>query len=273
MIGLDAGKALLDTVPGRTFVAGVVDDYIRSGGDATRSSYLRSLAMADMVFTAQMDVSSYLYGAGIDDASNVSPLDGDTAQMADAIAVELARPDRDTFTTPQHHLGHADILRAPQIANRRSPSEVLPSGALWTSTPLVDGIDSWTYSRENVDPIDTYELHFEPRSIRVARIDSASDWGELLRSHSRDDSKSETLYPDWRSISKVYDAVHLSLIGLLTAHPSLSEVVATDSRQNYAHSKMGKWAGVGDWSTVSTAWLTLPDQRRWVLVDTPLSQS
>lgn len=255
---------LLDTVPGRTFVAGLVDDYLRAGGDNSRSAFLQSLSMDTLVWAATNDISSYLYGAGMDAALSVDPTDTNIVAMAVAVATELSAPSRDTFTSPQHHEGATGPLRTPPVTNRRGSSEVLPDGAFWTSTPLGDcSKSSWTYSRETNTPAEIHELHFDPTEIRVARIDSATDWSTLLRSHTRADSSPGTLFPDWVSIAEHYDAVHLSLLGLLSAHPRLSEVAASDSSQNYAHSKMGTWAGVGDWSTVSTAWIRLPRHRRW----------
>lgn len=264
---------LLDTVPGRLFVEGMVADYRRTSGEVSRSAFLQSLSMDDLVWSATVDISSYLYSNGIDTALSLDPVDPENVAMAAAIASELSAPCRDTFTSPQHHEGAVGPLRAPQVTNRRGGGEVLPAGAFWTSTPLGGGKNSWTYGRESNEPAQLSELHFDPTEVRVARIDSAADWYTLLRSHTRADSSPGTLYPDWVSIAKHYDAVHLSLTGLLTAHPRLSDVAATDSSQNYSHSKTGAWAGVGDWSTVSTAWMTLPRSRRWTpMTATPLGQ-
>lgn len=268
-----AGPDLLDTVPGRTFVAGLVEDYLSASDGVSRSMFLHSLSQDELVWSATNDVSSYLYSAGIDAALCVDPADPGTVAMAAAIAVELSLPSRDTFTSPQHHDGAVGPLRLPHVTNRRGCAEVLPDGAFWTSTPLTEHISSWTYSRETNQPAHIDELHFDPTEIRVARIDSAADWCSLLRAHTRADSTTGTLHPDWVSIATEYEAVHLSLSGLLTAHPPLSEVAATGSSQNYAHSKIGAWAGVGDWSTVSTAWIKLPRSRRWTpMTATPLDR-
>lgn len=183
-----AGPDLLDTVPGRTFVAGLVDDYRRASDVVSRSMFLRALSQDELVWTATNDVSSYLYSAGIDAALCVDPTDPGTVAMAAAIAAELSLPSRDTFTSPQHHEGAVGPLRLPHVTNRRGSAEVLPHGAFWTSTPLTDHINSWTYSRETNQPADIGELHFDPTDIRVARIDSAADWCSLLRAHTRADS-------------------------------------------------------------------------------------
>ncbi|WP_143545955.1 hypothetical protein [Rhodococcus sp. 14-1411-2a] len=256
---------LLETVPGRTFVSGLIDDHRRAGAGLSAVAFLRSRSMAELVWAAQGDVSGYLYGGGLDDASSIDPHDPDIVAMAEATAAELAASHRQMFTSPQRHHGCVDVLRQPRVTNRRAPSEVLPAGALWTATPLDGGVDTWTHSRETDDAENLYELHFDPAQVRVARIDSAADWVTLLRSHARIDSASGTVYPDWDSIASSVDAVHLSLLGLLTAHPRLSEVPAADSRDNYGHSKSGAWPGVGDWSTVSTVWMVLPEHGRWAL--------
>ncbi|MDZ7910237.1 MAG: hypothetical protein U5O16_00065 [Rhodococcus sp. (in: high G+C Gram-positive bacteria)] len=255
---------LLDTVPGRTFVSGMVDDYQRSGAGLSEAAFLRSRSMAELVWAAQGDISGYLYGGAFDDALSVDPHDPGIVAMAEATVAELAAPSREMFISPQRHHGCVDVLRQPRATNRRASREVLPAGALWTATPLDGDVDTWTHSRETDEPENLYEIHFKPTQIRVARIDSAADWITLLRSHARIDPTAGTMYPDWDSIASSVDAVHLSLLGLLTAHPRLSEVPATDSRDNYGHSKSGAWAGVGDWSTVSTAWIVLPEHGRWV---------
>ncbi|MET4048864.1 MULTISPECIES: hypothetical protein [unclassified Rhodococcus (in: high G+C Gram-positive bacteria)] len=262
MGNLDAMR-LLDTVPGRTFVSGMVDDFQRAGAGLSAEAFLRSRSMAELVWAVQGDISGYLYGGGLDDALSVDPHDPGIVAMAEATVAELDAPSRETFTSPQRHHGCVDVLRQPRVTNRRASSEVLPAGALWTATPLAGGVDTWTHSRETDDPENLYERHFDPAQVRVARVDSAADWVTLLHSHARVDSASGTVYPDWVSIASSVDAVHLSLLGLLTAHPRLSEVPAADSRDNYGHSKSGAWPGVGDWSTVSTAWIVLPEHRRW----------
>ncbi len=227
------------------------------------SVFLQSLSLNELVWSATIDVRSYLYSTGIDDALCVDPTDPGTLAMAAAIAAELSLSSRDTFTSPQHHDGIVGPLRAPHVTNRIGTTEVLPNGAFWTSTPLTEHVNSWTYGRESNQPPVVGELSFDPTEVRVARIDSATDWSNLLRTHPRADSTAGTLHPDWVSIATRYEAVHLSLLGLLTAHPPLSEVAARDSTENYAHSKMGAWAGVGDWTTISTAWMKLPRARHW----------
>ncbi|WP_256978114.1 hypothetical protein [Rhodococcus sp. 14-2470-1a] len=217
--------------------------------------------MVEFVFAAQLDIRSYLYSSGLAEVMAIDPCRPDMVAMADAIAAELATVDRDTFTSPQRHSGHVEVLRQPHVTNRKSASETLPAGALWTATPLADDLDTWTESRESDAPTDTYELNFDPDAVHVVRIDSASDWADLLQHHPR--GHSDTLYPDWAAIATHCDAVHLSLAGLLTAHPPLTDTAVDASAQGYAHSKSGPWAGVGDWSAVSTAWMRLPRNRIW----------
>lgn len=255
------GADFLATAPGRSFVAGFAEEYARLSSEVGIAEYLRSQSMSDLIFAAQLDIRGYLYSSGLSEAMALDPRQPGTVAMADAIAAELATVDRDTFTSPQRHSGYVEQLRQPHVTNRKSASETLPAGALWTATPLADDLDTWTNSRESNAPAETYELNFDPDAVDVVRIDSASDWAALLQQHPRGDS--DTLYPDWEAIATHGDAVHLSLAGLLTAHPPLTDTAADASAQGYAHSKSGPWAGVGDWTTVSTAWIRLPRKRIW----------
>lgn len=219
--------------------------------------------MDTLLWEAQKDISAYLYGTGMDNALQVDTRDPAIVAMAAAIADELGSPTRDTFTSPQRHSGRVETLAPPSVRNRTGSTEVLPDGALWTATPLDDGVDTWTHSRES-DPEFVYELRFAPTSVKVARIDSHDDWRRLITVHPRLGSGTRSL--DWNSIAGHVDAVHLSLAGLLTAHPRLSELPPADSCDGYSHSRTGPWAGVGDWSTVSTAWMALPRDHEWTML-------
>lgn len=254
------GSDLVDTVPGRNFVAGFARDFDRDAQDLSINEFLRGLSMDTLLWEAQKDISTYLYGTGMDDALQVNTRDPAIVAMAAAIVEELGSPTRDTFTSPQRHSGRVETLAPPSVRNRTGSTEVLPDGALWTATTLDDGVDTWTHSRES-EPEFVYELLFAPTSVKVARIDSHDDWRRLITAHTRHGS--DTSRPDWKHVAQNLDAVHLSLAGLLAAHPRLSEVPPNDSRDGYRHSQSSPWAGVGHWSTVSTAWMRLPHNYEW----------
>lgn len=257
------GSDLLDTVPGRLFVARLTRNGAMHGDNRCRNAFLRSLTSHSLVSDAQTDISSYLFGNGMDTALQVDVRDPAIVATAEAVADELGSPTRDTFTSPQRHSGRVEVLVQPRVRNRPSSAEVLPDGALWTGTPLEGDVDTWTRSRSN-NPEFVYELRFSPPTVKVSRIDSDGDWRRLITTHPR--AGSGTLRPDWVSVAHDCDAVHLSLAGLLTAHPRLSEVHPADSVNGYGHSQSGPRAGVGDWSTVNTAWMALPRDYEWTVL-------
>jgi hypothetical protein len=121
----------------------------------------------------------------------------------------------------------------------------LPAGAFWTSTPITEDDDSWTLCGENIRrEMPRWEVHFDVARVRVARIYSARDWADLIDAHTA--TAGDSRYPDWPAIAERWDAVHLSPSGLLLAHPKISTT------------RYSSYVGVGDWSTVSTAWLREP---------------
>ena len=99
------GSDFVDTVPGRNFVAGFAQDFDRDAQDLSINEFLRGLSMDTLLWEAQKDISTYLYGTGMDDALQVDTRDPAIVAMAAAIAEELGSPTRDTFTSPQRHRG------------------------------------------------------------------------------------------------------------------------------------------------------------------------
>ena len=173
-----SGWEYLDTVPGRNFVARLVRKH-RASPTVSPQEFVQSLTTAHLMSHARITVSTYLYGDGMTDALDADSPDPLMVAMADVVASELASPVRETFTSPQRHSGDVAVLVPPQVRNRRSRTEVLPDGALWTATPSTETRDTWTASREST-PAAVYELHFAPTNVRVTRIDSAADWSDLI---------------------------------------------------------------------------------------------
>lgn len=208
-------------------------------------------------------VASYLYN---DACLDVVDLDVHEPELREFDAAALTALSKlSTLSSPQIHQGMVRELRAPRVRNR-DPLNALPNGAFWTSTPLAADEDSWTISGENLRRHHPrWEVHFDITRVRLARLDLARDWIDLIDSApiSADGCK----YPNWPAIAQSWDAVHLSPAGLLLAHPKISTTpfVSTDG-SGLAHSRSGPYASVGDWSGVSTAWLHEPPRVRirWV---------
>lgn len=134
---------------------------------------------------------------------------------------------------------------------------MLPDGAFWTSTPLAANEDSWTICNENLkrDQV-RWKVHFDAKRVRLARIDSARDWVQLIKSNPV--TFDECKYPDWPAIAVSFDAVHVSAAGLLLAHPSISVYPTIKADRSGAHYQAGPYGSVAPWCTVATAWLHEP---------------
>lgn len=238
---MTARESLLDTFPGRLFI-----EHMMSFGNWGTPEGL--------IGAATRAVSRYLY---TDDCLDVAGFDVNDPRLREFDAVGLAAlASLRTFDSPQIHQGTISEWHAVTVSNREALS-ALPNGAFWTSTPIKDGEDSWTLCGENLrrgSP--RWEVHFDITRIRVARIQSARDWAALIDSHS---AGSGCKYPDWPAIAESWDAVHLSPAGLLLAHPKISATpLSATAESGYAHSQAGRYASVGAWSAVSTAWLREP---------------
>ncbi|OBK47179.1 hypothetical protein [Mycobacterium sp. 1081908.1] len=223
---MSARESLLDTFPGRLFI----EDMRRSGG----------LAIPERLIGAGVSaVGGYLYS---DRYLEVAHLDVDDPELRKYDSWgRAALSGLPSFGSPQIHQGILSELRAPSVRNRE-PLSALPNGAFWTSTPITEDEDSWTLCGENLRrEMPRWELRFDVTRVRVARIDSARDWAELIDAHSA--TAGGCMYPDWPAIGQHWDAVHLSPAGLLLAHPKISTT------------RFSSYVGVGEWSTVSTAWL------------------
>lgn len=235
-------ESLLDTFPGRLFI----EDMRSFGGLGVPEDLIRAAAWA---------VGSYLYS---DRCREVAHLDVNDAELrkydAAGLAALAALP---SFGSPQIHQGAIGEFRAPSVRNRE-PLSALPNGAFWTSTPITDDEDTWTLCLENQGrEKPRWEVHFDAARVRIARIDSARDWADLIDAHSA--TAGGCKYPDWPAIAGSWDAVHLSPAGLLLAHPKISATpFATTDGSGYAHAEAGPYASVAHWSTVSTAWLREP---------------
>lgn len=160
----------------------------------------------DLIRAAAWAVGSYLYS---DRCLEVAQLDVNDVELRKyGTAGRTALSALPSFGSPQIHQGTIGELRAPNISNRE-PLSALPNGAFWTSTPITDGEDSWTLCLENLGRENPrWEVHFDAARVRVARIDSAADWADLIDAHPA--TAGGCKYPDWPAIADSWDAVHMS---------------------------------------------------------------
>lgn len=235
-------ESLLDTFPGRLFI----EDMLSVQGWDVPENLIRAAGWA---------IGSYLYS---DRCRDVAHFDVDDSRLREFDAVGFAALSAlPTFDSPQMHQGTISDLRPPRVSDRE-PLSALPNGAFWTSTPITEAEDSWTLCGENQRrESPRWEIHFDVTRVRVARVDSARDWAELIDANTV--TASGCKYPDWPAIAESWDAVHLSPAGLLLAHPKISTTpFSTTDGSGLAHSQAGPYASVGAWSAVSTAWLREP---------------
>ena len=250
---VSTSESLLDTFPGRLFIDQL--RFLHRHTGVSPAAFVGALGPEDLIRVATHAVGSYLYG----DCLAVAQLDAnDMAELQEFDAAGLAALSAlSTFGSPQIHQGTLTALRAPQIGNR-DPLCALPSGALWTSTPITGDEDSWTLCGENLRrESPRWEVHFDTTRVRVARVDSARDWIELIEANPV--TARGCRYPEWPAIAASWDAIHVSPTGLLLAHPTISTTpFTTTDGSGLAHSQAGPYASVAPWSAVSTAWLHQP---------------
>ncbi|BBZ37151.1 hypothetical protein MCNS_02140 [Mycobacterium conspicuum] len=225
------GESLLDTGPGRLFVKQLRWGYRASG--VTPTAFVGALDAKALIRDATWAVGRHLYSDDRLEVSRRSPDYTELQQFATAALEALSKLS--TLDSPQIHQGTISSLAAPVVCN--DPWHGLPIGSFWTSTPLNDE-DSWLLCGENLRRNDPrWEVHFDITRVRLARIDSARDWIDLIDSNPLVVEGDK--YPDWPAIAESWDAVHLSPTGLLLAHPP-------------------RYATVAHWSAVATAWLNRP---------------
>jgi len=120
-----------------------------------------------------------------------------------------------------------------------------PRAALWTTTSIGSMASGWVlylHIGEDSRPPPYSLWRFEPLpSARVYEIHEPLEWHSLCLAYPGEVYK-DRLMPDWQSVARDWDAVHLSVGGLLTA-----EGVAVGT----ANSAKTELAG---WSSESTVW-------------------
>ena len=242
---------LLDTFPGRLFLRDL-RFFDRRG--ASPQEFVDRAGLDFLVHCASWGVESYLHSGDPLEVVDIDLDDPELRAYAQAAITTLAR--RTTFRSPQIHQGELSVIR-PAMVRCRTPLNALPSGAFWTSTRLDDRKDTWSDRGYNQKP--RWEIHFDDEQVCVAQISSATEWQQLIDSHPLEFEG--TKYPDWAAIAQDYDAIHLTPLGLLLAHPTISGTPFRSSDgSGTEHSRSGPYISIGDWTTVSTAWMRPPPQ-------------
>lgn len=245
-------ESLLDTIPGRLFVNKLKS---RAYPGVSPAASVRSISPRDLISLAASAADGYLYS---DECREVASLEIDQHVLREFDAAGLAAlSELSAFSSPHVHHGMIAPIEAPIIRNRK-PLSALPHGAFWTSIPITDSDDSWTLSGENINRgYPRSDVHFSVEDVRLARIDSADDWIALVESGFVEVGSCK--YPDWPALAASWDAVYLSPLGLLLAHPRISATPFTErDGSGLEHSQAGPCVSVAFWSTVSTAWLHEP---------------
>jgi len=124
-----------------------------------------------------------------------------------------------------------------------------PLRALWTSTNLKSGESYWLrYVRLGEDgylpPYRQMLLKFGRQST-VFEVDSPQAWRNLCLDFLAPTSEGK-VEPDWEAASRVWDGIHVSVGGLLSA-------------QGVKVEDVDSWSELRGWDCESTVWLRWPD--------------
>jgi hypothetical protein len=126
------------------------------------------------------------------------------------------------------------------------PEVTKPRQAIWTSSPVRGGLAAgwieWLVSGEDQrpGPYSVWRMQVE-KQARVFEVHSPGDWHRLATAYAGVSSGKEK-NPDWTLVSTDWDAVHLSVGGLLTAQAVTMEDEAGTTT-------------LRGWDVESTVWL------------------
>ncbi|MDX3656412.1 hypothetical protein PV646_03745 [Streptomyces sp. ID05-26A] len=144
--------------------------------------------------------------------------------------------------SPQSRFARSAVPSAVTLIDRPTQDDK-PAGALWTSSFLPDGTSMWQWGEwaEFGRDRPLHALAFDPTGVRLCAIGSPADYERLVNRYPRPASTRV----DWPRVAEDFDAVHLTVTGLLTAQ---HVPVATPHGP----------AMLTGWDAESTAWLRLP---------------
>lgn len=149
------------------------------------------------------------------------------------ISPDGSAPDPGKLITPAGRLSHWE-----RYAQK-------PEGGFFTSTAASE-TSSWLAALEYVGehpatfPLIQYEMEVSP-DARIVEVDGPATWYRLCTRYPAEGDKGQ-LVPDWPAVAREWDAVHLTLGGLLT-----SEQVRVESPAGWSEHRL--------WDAEQTIWL------------------
>ncbi|GAB3107739.1 hypothetical protein GCM10027160_04770 [Streptomyces calidiresistens] len=230
---------LLESRIGRNFLL----SYRRARNELPKEMTAKELT----VLAAEACLSSSPYDPEFENSEHDFP---HSSHLADQEFSKLSVPGTPLDHKRQLWLTPRGIKPSPEnfrFDSSRFPADTTkPSLAFWTSTDVGDFFTSWqAWLEEGPDahpkPWNIWHLEISP-GVRVAEIHSPDTWGALCEKYPHDATPG-VLEPDWEAVSADWDAVHLSLRGLLTA-----QQVAVDCGSARTTQLLG-------WDAESTLWL------------------
>jgi hypothetical protein len=146
--------------------------------------------------------------------------------------------------SPQSRFARSAVPTAVTVIDRPTQDDK-PAGALWTPSFLPDGTSMWQWGEwaEFGRDRPLHALAFDPAGVRLCTIGSPADYERLVTRYPRPASTRVQVH--WPRVAEDFDAVHLTVTGLLTAH---HVPIATPHGP----------AVLTGWDAESTAWLRLP---------------
>lgn len=138
-----------------------------------------------------------------------------------------------------------DAMPSSVMVTDRPTQDDKPAGALWTSSFLPDGTSMWQWGEwaEFGRDRPLLALTFDPADVRLCTIGSPADYERLVNRYPYPASTHTQVH--WTRLAEDFDAVHLTVAGLLTA-----QHVPVDTPHGPAV--------LTGWDAESTAWLRLP---------------
>ncbi|MBB1255467.1 hypothetical protein [Streptomyces alkaliterrae] len=128
-----------------------------------------------------------------------------------------------------------------------------PAGVLWTSSLLAPGLPAWAMVAESgyvagQDPVEGVEFFADADEFSVFTINSPCDFAELCEEFGSVMMGSNRVL-DWRRVSEVHHAVHLTFSGLILAQGVPVQTSTGTMTLN-------------GWDSESTVWLRIPESAR-----------
>jgi hypothetical protein len=194
---------------------------------------------------------------GLDPNTALSPEElAEAASLLDGSAAIAAwhqpmDPRRQIRISPERP---TPFLSKPHLRNRppeHGPSK--PGGALWTSSIVGNRVATWELSSQSIGG-DRWLATGVPDQLRVWEIHDPSHYATLCERYSRHvgDSDHTWVVPNWPEVQNDWDAVHLSMAGLLSTQGVTTTTSAGPAR-------------LTGWDSESTCWLQgrIPEWTAW----------